>query len=91
MCWKRGTAKKENLGIGYEEEKIPLEKLSETLNECQVRAFQYFIDSGEKVCCRQSPGQNDFLHEIPGKNQCKSVESDCRQSERAYRKRLAEI
>lgn len=61
------TAKKENLGIGYEKEKIPLEKLSETLNECQVRAFQYFIDSGEKVCCRQSPGQNDFLHEIRAK------------------------
>ena len=42
------TAKKENLGIGYEEEKDALEKLSETLNECQVRAFQYFIDSGAK-------------------------------------------
>ena len=61
------AAKRENLGIGYEKEKIPLEKLSETLNECQVRAFQYFIDPGEKICCRQSPGQNDFLHEIRAK------------------------
>ena len=61
------AAKKENLGIGYEKEKVPLEKLSETLNECQVRAFQYFIDPEEKVCCRQSPGQNEFLHEIRAK------------------------
>lgn len=58
------AAKKENLGIGYEKEKVSLEKLSGMLNECQVRAFQYFIDPEEKVCCRQSQSKNEFLHEI---------------------------
>lgn len=52
-------------GIGYLAQAVSGSEIYEAMEECNGRAFQYFVDSKERICCRPDEGRaNGWLEGI---------------------------
>lgn len=57
-------------GIGYLEQAVPGSELYDGLEECNRRAFQYFVDKKERICASPDEGRaNRWLDSVQAKLQ----------------------
>lgn len=83
---ERMLREKHILGIGYAKEAVVAEEILRTLNTCLTKAFQYFVNPGERICVeldnKKAVGHLEEIRELLKKNQWDSVKEKLKSLEK---------